>query len=51
MSAVKYLFHAGTIELHDLRADPNAVIKGQGLVQEMLGANQNRQMGIYQTIV
>jgi len=51
MTAVKDLFQADTIELHDLRADPNTVIKVQYLVKEMLAANQNRQMGLHQTIV
>ena len=51
MTHIRSIFDADAIELHDLRADPNTVIKVQGLVKEMLEANDNRRLGIYQTLV
>ena len=51
MTRIRSIFDADTIELHDLRADPNTVVKIQGLVKEMLEANDNRQLGIYQILL
>lgn len=52
MTHIREIFNADAIELHDLRADPNTVIKIQGLVQEMLETkNDNRLLGIRQTLL
>lgn len=51
MTHIRHIFNADAIELHDLRADPNTVIKIQGLVNEMLEANDNRRLGIFKTIL
>ena len=51
MTHIRSIFDADTIELHDLRADPNTVIKIQGLVKEMLETNDNRRLGIYPNLV
>jgi len=50
MTHIRHIFSADTIELHDLRADPNTVIKIQGMVKEMLEANDNRRLGILKTL-
>lgn len=51
MTNIRHIFTADTIELHDLRADPNTVIKVQGMVKEMLEANDNRRLGILKTLL
>lgn len=38
-------------EFHDLQADPNKVVKVQGLVRELLEGNPARQLGIKQQII
>ena len=35
MTTIRNIFDADATELHDLRADPNTIIKIQGLVKEM----------------
>jgi hypothetical protein len=51
MTLVKDIFEADSIELHDLRDNPNTIIKIQGLVSEWLEANDNRKLGIRQLLV
>lgn len=51
MTSIHQIFDADATELHDLRADPNTIIKIQGLVKEMIEANDNRQLGISREIV
>ena len=50
MTHIRNVFNAGYAELHGLNADPNTVIKIQGLVKEMLETNEHRQRRIYQEL-
>jgi len=51
MTSIRNIFDADALELHDLRADPNTVIKIQELVKEMIEGNANRRNEIYRQIL
>jgi len=51
MTSIRNIFDADALELHDLRADPNTVIKIQELVKEMIEGNANRCKEIYRQIL
>ena len=51
MTLVKDIFEADSIELHDLRDNPNTIVKIQSLISEWLTANDMRRLGIQQMLL